>query len=46
MDNSLAFVALPGIDCPSLAHCRSDPAFLWLLPLGRAVFCGLRWQQN
>jgi hypothetical protein len=41
-----AFVVLPEIDCPSLAPCRSDPVFLWLPPLGRAVFCGLHWQQN
>jgi hypothetical protein len=46
MDSLLAFAVLRGIDCPSSAHCPSDPASLSLLPLGRAVFCGPHWQQS
>jgi hypothetical protein len=46
MANSLAFVVLLEIVCLSSARCRSDLAFLWLLPLDHAVFYGLHWQQN
>jgi hypothetical protein len=46
MESLLAFVVLQAIGCRSSAPCHSDPVFLWLLPLGRAVFYGLHWQQN